>query len=130
MQNPSDADEYQADKSVHFLENLIFKKDYSLFKSVRKIVVVNQFAYIQKNDFVGDSIKIGPENDDFIREAIEECQIVLISWGKMNCYKDRQNFVFNTLAKTEGKIIMETKKHPSRGFYKEFLQPFKIEASS
>ena len=41
MQNPSDADEFQADKSVQFLENLIFRKGYMAFKNISKMTIVN-----------------------------------------------------------------------------------------
>lgn len=126
MQNPSEADELKADKSIQFLEKLIFKKGYIIFKEVRKIIVVNQFAFIQKKGFTGTADQIGPENDHYIRESIEESDMVLIGWGKSNHYQERKDKVFQILASFKDKTLLETRKHPSRGFYKEFIRPFKV----
>ena len=49
MQNPSVADEHMADKSVQFLEKLVFKSGYKAFHKVGKMIIVNQFAFVQKN---------------------------------------------------------------------------------
>lgn len=51
MQNPSYAGEDVADKSVQFLEKVVFKKGLPEFDGMRRLIVVNQFAYIQTNDF-------------------------------------------------------------------------------
>ena len=59
MQNPSVANTEIADKSVQFLEKLIFTKGYSEFRNVKKIIIVNQFALIQTNEFKGLESDIG-----------------------------------------------------------------------
>lgn len=59
MQNPSYAGEDVADKSVQFLEKVVFKKGLPEFEGVRRLIVVNQFAYIQTNDFEGLPHQIG-----------------------------------------------------------------------
>lgn len=48
MQNPSYAGEQEADKSVQFLENVVFqrKKKFPEFDTARKLIIVNQFAQI------------------------------------------------------------------------------------
>jgi len=51
MQNPSVANSEVADRSDQFLENLIFEKNYEEFKGVKRIIIVNQFALVQTNDF-------------------------------------------------------------------------------
>ena len=122
MQNPSDADENKADKSVQFLENLVFRKDDEVFRDVVRMIIVNQFAFVQKNGFEGREEHIGEKNDDIISEAIKASDIVLVAWGKTNPYQHRKQFVFDILAVFESKIVLETKKHPSRGFYKDFVK--------
>ena len=72
MQNPSVANVEIADKSVQFLEKLIFTKGYSEFRNVKKIIIVNQFAFIKTNDFNGSELHIGQKNDVHILEAIRE----------------------------------------------------------
>ena len=121
MQNPSTANEYMADKSVQFLEKLIFKESYPEFRQVGRIVIVNQFAYIQTHNFEGLPEHIGTKNDRIIKEAIEGADIVLLAWGKNNCYEFRKEKIYSMLEACDGKILLETKKHPSRGYYKDFV---------
>lgn len=47
MQNPSTADSKDADKTVQFLEKLIFTRGYQEFNGVKQIIIVNQFAYME-----------------------------------------------------------------------------------
>ena len=124
MQNPSVANAKFADKSVQFLEKLIFEKEVELFRNVKTITVVNQFAYVQTNGFVGSPNKIGKENDNFIRQAIQDSDIVIVAWGKTNAYPERQNKIKAILKQYPTKIILATKKHPSRGAYQNFIMPF------
>lgn len=124
MQNPSIANTEIADKSVQFLERLVFEKQVELFKYVNTITIVNQFAYIQTKGFVGSTFKIGKENDNFIRQAIRDSEIVTIAWGKTNSYLKRQEDILRIVYSFEGKKILMTKKHPSRGTYQDFMLPF------
>ncbi len=126
MQNPSDADERRADKSVQFLENLVFSCDYPEFKGVTELVIVNQFAYVQKKGFTGAKDVVGPDNDSYIRSSIHKADIVLIAWGKKNPYSDRQECILNMLQTEGDKLLYKTKKHPSRGTYKDFIEPLEI----
>lgn len=124
--NPSYANQEVADKSVNFVEKLVFEKDYDQFKNANKLIVVNQFAYVQTHDFDGANDKIGPYNNKSIKEAFEEADIILIAWGVANSFENRKQFV-NKILSTEPNInkpVWETKKHPSRGFYKDFLKTY------
>ena len=123
MQNPSEANDMKADKSIQFLEYLIFEKDYKVFRNVQKMIVVNQFAYVQKRGFEGRIEQIGENNDEVISNTIEESHMILIAWGKNNPFQDRKEFVYGILERLEGKSVFETKKHPSRGFYEDFIKP-------
>ncbi len=126
MQNPSEANESNADKSVQFLEKLIFEKDYPLFRKARKMIIVNQFAYIQKKGFEGHPDKIGIDNDRYIAESFSDSDIILLAWGKKNPYEDRKSDLYRILKLCDPKQVWKTKKHPSRGFYKDFLEPVQI----
>ncbi|WP_413898516.1 DUF1643 domain-containing protein [Rhodoferax sp.] len=70
IQNPSYAGEDVADKSVQFLEKVVFKRGLPEFDGVRRLIVVNQFAYIQTNDFEGLPHQIGELNDATITSAL------------------------------------------------------------
>ena len=129
MQNPSDADETKADKSVHFLENLIFFRDYPEFREVSDLIIVNQFAYVQKKDFTGSADAIGPDNDLYIRDAVQKANIILIAWGKKNSYRIRQESILKMLQSAPDKQMYKTKKHPSRGTYKDFIEPLVFSTS-
>ncbi|NNK21591.1 MAG: DUF1643 domain-containing protein [Flavobacteriaceae bacterium] len=123
MQNPSVADEDIADKSVQFLEKLIFEKELPEFREVSQCIIVNQFARIQTRDFKGKQEDIGKQNDFYLERAILDADIVLLAWGKRNPYTERQEVILNLLKTLEKKLILESKKHPSRGSYKDFIMP-------
>jgi hypothetical protein len=125
MQNPSYADRNIADKSVNFLEKLIFEKKYKEFSNVYKIIIVNQFAYIQTNDFSGLNEQIGEKNNNIIEKSIDVADIILIAWGKSNSFHNRIKFVNEILKKKQKKCYV-TKKHPSRGFYDNFIEEYNV----
>lgn len=124
MQNPSIANTEIADKSVQFLEKLIFEKEVELFRNVKTIIVVNQFARIQTKYFEGKDEDIGPENDIHIRRAIDQSDIILIAWGKTNPFIKRQQDIIGIISFYKDKKVLMTKKHPSRGTYQKFIVPF------
>jgi hypothetical protein len=124
MQNPSVADELRADKSVQFLEKLLFEKRPHPFKRVSELLVVNQFAYIQTHGFRGEEIRVGEKNDHFIQQAVIKATLILVAWGKNNPYTSRQEVVHHMLAAKPQKCLYQTLKHPSRGSYSGFVQPY------
>ena len=126
MQNPSEADSVRADKSVQFLEKLIFQGEYLEFADVSELIIVNQFAYIQKKDFEGSDRAIGPDNDTYIRDSIQKAEIVLLAWGKKNSYLARQEAIITMLRAAGNKQLYKTKKHPSRGHYLDFIEAYEI----
>ena len=109
-----------------FIEKLIFNEDYKEFENVCKIIVVNQFAYIQTNDFKGNDLTIGAENDRYIKSAINDSDIILIAWGIGNKYYDRQKAINTMLRLASNKKIYKTKSHPSRGNYKNFISTYTL----
>lgn len=127
MQNPSYAGEDVADKSVQFMEKVVFEKGLPEFADVRRLIVVNQFARIQTNDFEGLTSDIGKLNDGAIKEALLESDIVVLGWGSSNRFVERQAFVLRLLDDMGGKTIYRTRMHPSRGRYNGFIQPCSIE---
>jgi hypothetical protein len=126
MQNPSVANSDFADKSVQFLEKLIFTKDDSNFSGVKKLIVVNQFAFVQTNDFSGKNAYIGPDNDSYIQQAISESDIILVAWGRSNAYVARKKAINAILRKTIGKTLLLGKAHPSRASYDDYVSAYNI----
>jgi hypothetical protein len=126
MQNPSYAGEDVADKSVQFMEKVVFQKNLPEFEKVRRLLVVNQFAAIQTNGFQGLSHEIGSENDAAIKTALNESDIIILGWGCANPFKERQAFVIDLLRKEKRKRLFKTRTHPARGAYDGFIQPFTI----
>ena len=124
MQNPSYAGEDVADKSVQFLEKVVFTKGLPEFEGVRRLIIVNQFAYIQTNDFEGLPHQIGVLNDAAITAALNESDIVVLAWGSSNRFEARKAFVHGLLSRMKHKTLLQTKRHPSRGRYNGFIQPF------
>jgi len=124
MQNPSIANTEIADKSVQFLEKLIFEKEVELFRNVKTIMIVNQFARIQTKYFEGKAEDIGPDNDIHIRRAIDQSDIILIAWGKTNPFLKRQQDILRIISSFQCKKVLMTKRHPSRGTYQKFIVPF------
>lgn len=124
MQNPSVAGPEFADKSVQFLERLIFQKKYTVFNKTSEIIIVNQFARIQTRNFFGLADDEGPENTFHIREAIRVSDTILIAWGKNNPFPDKQEAILQILDTHKNKTVLMTKKHPSRGTYENFILPF------
>lgn len=124
MQNPSYACEEFADKSVKFMETVVFEKGLPEFRGVRRLIIVNQFAKIQTNGFQGLPHEIGSLNDAAIKAALEESDIVILGWGSSNRFEERKAFVLGLLGEMKDKTIFKTRMHPSRGRYKGFIQPY------
>lgn len=125
MQNPSYASEDVADKSVQFMEKVVFEKRLPEFDGVKRLIVVNQFARVQTNGFRGLPEEIGAENDLAIREAFQESDIVVIGWGSSNRFEDRKAYVLGLLQDMPQKLVLKTRMHPSRGRYDGFIQSFR-----
>lgn len=124
MQNPSYATEEIADKSVQFMEKVVFENGLAEFHGVSRLIVVNQFARIQTNGFRGIPEEIGSQNDAAILEALEESDIVIIGWGSSNRFEERKAYVLGLLQDMPHKLVLKTRMHPSRGRYEGFIQPF------
>jgi hypothetical protein len=122
MQNPSYASETIADKSVQFMEKVIFRKELPEFGKVCRLIVVNQFARIQTNGFKGLAHEVGFYNDLAIEAAFKESDIIIVAWGCSNPFTERKGFALNLLKAMKGKRKYVTRMHPSRGRYAGFIQ--------
>ncbi len=125
MQNPSYASEDIADKSVQFMEKVVFEKGLPEFRGAYRLIVVNQFARVQTNGFRGLPEEIGPRNDQAIKEALQESDIIVLGWGSSNRFEERKALVYTLLEEMSGKTLLQTRMHPSRGRYEGFIQPFR-----
>lgn len=126
MQNPSYAGEDVADKSVQFMEKIVFKRGLAEFEGVRRLIVVNQFARIQTKGFKGLPHEVGSLNDAAIKDAVKESDIVVLAWGSANRFEERKAFVFGLLRAAKHQTLLKTIMHPSRGRYEGFIQPFQF----
>ena len=124
MQNPSYAGVEIADKSVQVLERVVFEKEFKQFSGVERLIIVNQFAFIQTKNFVGNDNQIGIKNNVSISTAISESEIVLIAWGKDNKFIHRQNYILDIVDNKTDKTLFKTSRHPSRVIYDGFIQEF------
>lgn len=125
MQNPSWACVEYADKSVQVLERVVFEKGYDEFCNVGRLIIVNQFAFIQTNGFVGTRDKTGPRNDAAIAQALEQSEIVLLAWGKSNVFLQQKNKILDMVNRQPGKRVLQTSRHPSRVIYDGFIQEYR-----
>lgn len=126
MQNPSYAGVDVADKSVQFMEKIVFEKGLPEFEGVSGLIVVNQFAKVQTTNFQGLPHEIGALNDAAIETAFTESDIVILAWGSANPFSDRKEFVLGLLRKMKNKLVLKTRSHPSRGRYEGFIQPYSL----
>ncbi len=126
MENPSYACKEYADKSVQFLEKLVFIKGYEEFAEVSRLIIVNQFAFVQTKDFEGTRDQIGETNDVTIEEMLKETDVVLIAWGKTNKHRERMAKIRGMIKEASVDNIYMSKKHPSRGSYKDFILECKV----
>lgn len=124
MQNPSYASEDVADKSVQFMEKVVFERGFPEFRGVKRLIVVNLFARVQTKDFQGLPDDIGKDNDKSIKSALEESDIIILGWGAGNRFRERRDFVLGLLDKMDCRQIFKTRTHPSRGRYEGFIQPY------
>jgi len=124
MQNPSYACVEFADKSVQVLERVVFEKRYEQFVGVERLIVVNQFAFIKTNDFIGKAEQIGERNKVAIENSLDEADIILIAWGKDNRFTGIQEAILEMVREHNGKILLQTSRHPSRVIYGGFIQEY------
>ena len=97
LQNPSNAGENVADKSILFLEKIVFTKGLPEVDGVHRLIVVNQFAYSQTNDFDGLPHQIGELNDAAIKAALDESNIFVLAWGFSNRFEERKACILGLL---------------------------------
>lgn len=125
MQNPSYASVEVADKSVQVLERVVFEKALKEFDGIERLIIVNQFAFIQTKGFIGADDQVGIKNDTAIAKAVNESEIILIAWGKDNGFKDRQDRILELVrANKKEKILLQTSRHPSRVIYDGFIKKY------
>ncbi len=126
MQNPSYASETMADRSVQFVEKIVFLGNRPEFAGVDRLIVVNLYGLIQTRGFVPSAEQSGPRNDAAIEAAIAESDIVIMAWGSSRFPAERESFVRELLQRHSGKVLLRTKSHPSRGRAEGFIQSYPL----
>ncbi|OEH84664.1 hypothetical protein BHU72_09230 [Desulfuribacillus stibiiarsenatis] len=125
MLNPSYADEIKGDLSVMKVMNYLVDEGFGC------INVVNLFAYVSPTpeSLANNKDAVGNKNDDFIKKAIEDSDMIIIAWGSdKKKYIRRKRAVMSLLKGHEAKIKCFKDKdgkmgrHPSRlGFDLELI---------
>ena len=127
MQNQSYASVDMADKSIQFMEKVVFQKGFPELPPIRRLIVVNQFARIQTAGFMGLPDDIGSKNNATIESTLKESEVVILAWGSGNRFEERKAFVVGLLRQMVGKQLFKTRMHPARGRYADFIQPLNIQ---
>ena len=104
----------------------MFEKGLKEFRGVGRLIIVNQFAFIQTNGFIGAREQVGARNDAAIDQALEQSEIILIAWGKDNRFVERQNEILEMISRHQGKRLLKTSRHPSRVVYEGFIQEYRL----
>ncbi len=126
MQNPSYAGETIADRSVQFMEKIVFLGNRPEFAGVDRLIVVNLYGFIQTKGFVPGAEKNDPRNEAALEVAIGESDIVIMAWGSSRFLADRESFVRELRKRHPGKVLLQTKSHPSRGREEGFIQSYPL----
>ena len=121
MMNPSYACVEFADKSVQFMERVVFQKGFPEFHDVGRLIVVNQFAKIQTHKFLGLPQEIGATNNAAIERAFGMADIIILGWGRANPFEERKAFALDLVRRLPGKRVFMTRSHPSRASYAGFI---------
>lgn len=124
MQNPSYACVEFADKSIQVLERVVFEKNHKQFADIERLIVVNQFSFIQTNGFDGTDGQIEERNRAAIETSLNEADIILVAWGKDNRFTEIQDAILEMVQKHNDKILLQTSRHPSRVIYSGFIREY------
>ena len=104
----------------------MFQKALPEFNGVNRLIIVNQFARIKTNDFIGLPEEIGSDNNTVIEAALQESDIVVIAWGSSNRFKDRKEFELGLLTNMTDKQLFQTKMSSHEVKYDGFIQAFDV----
>ena len=106
--NPSTAWEQDLDQTLRQI------RAFSLAWGYNGFIMVNVFALVSTNPAGLRDVEdpVGPENDRFIRQAIQETGVVIAAWGKIGQYQNRCEAVWKMIAEFQPLCLRKTK----RGF--------------
>ena len=93
MLNPSYADEYKLDLSIMKVFNMLLKEGYTTLK------VVNLFAFVatKHSALVSTVANTEEENDNWIKKAITNIDLLIIAWGSNKDDYKRRKYKVNEI---------------------------------
>ena len=103
--NPSFAAETELDSTLTRI------RAFSLAWGYNGFIMANVFALVStdpKGLFAVED-PVGPENDRFILEAIQQTKVVIAAWGVIGRYQNRCEAVWNMIAEFRPLCLRETK---------------------
>jgi hypothetical protein len=94
MLNPSTADDRKDDPTIRRCIGFAHTWGFGALE------VVNLFAYraTDSRKLLGVDDPVGPENDEYIMQAVERCSYVVVAWGTKGLLLDRNRQVIRLLA--------------------------------
>lgn len=111
MLNPSIANEYIADKSVFIIEQLIFENPNCSIKNIGKLIIINKYGLIKKDNFKARADIKRESNLNAVKTAFEESNYIVLAWGKD---KRGDKEIFQLMKQMKNKRWFMIKEHPSR----------------
>jgi len=123
LQNPSVANAAIADKSVQFLEKLVFLQGLPQFAG-RRADNRQPVCLDPDSGVSGTEMDIGADNDRHIEQAIAESDVILVAWGKSNAHTTRKQVINRMLRNQRDKLLLQGKSHPSRAGYSGYVSSY------
>jgi hypothetical protein len=112
--NPSFAWEHGLDPTLRRVRAFSLSWGYTGF------LMTNVFAFVSRDPRGLYAVEdpLGPENDRFILEAIQETEVVIAAWGVIGRYQNRCEAVWKMIAEFKPLCLKRTKKGlPSHPLY-------------
>ncbi len=115
--NPSKADEYRSDNTITRWCNFVRRFGYG----VAEVGNLHGFRATDPKDMKAASDPVGPDNDRYLREALQRCGLIVVGWGIHGAFMDRDQKVEKLIISSTNRQLYcfgKTKdgypRHPSR----------------
>ena len=114
--NPSKADEYRSDNTITRCCNFAQRFGYGVLE------MGNLFAFRATDPAIMKAVRdsVGPNNDQYLLEAIRRCDLLVVGWGIHGAFRKRDQDVLELIRQTRkyvycfGKTKNGYPRHPSR----------------
>lgn len=114
--NPSKADEYRSDNTITRSCNFARRFGYGVLEFGN----LNAFRATDPKIMKAASDPVGPDNDRYLREAIQRCGLIVVGWGIHGAFMKRDQTVLSMISSENKEIYCfgttngGFPRHPSR----------------